>query len=313
MEELNPVQRRILEVLGAKKDERPEFDEALADRIQSHMEESLRDVAEALGERGKIYVSKRDLAGVLACEAQWLDDAERDFEWNAAVAKGTVVHKALELAVFGDDSLEHTDLVDKALERVAASDQGLALWLDQIDPAELGELKSAAVSLLSQAEEILPPLRKEWRPVLESRVKAELNGGRIALVGRVDLTLGRVEGRRAGKVVVDLKTGSEAEDHLHHLRFYALLELLRMRVPPRMVATIYLESASVRHEEVTEHTLQAAAERVIRGVRRIFELKNDTDADPVKRPGPSCGWCRLLGQCEEGTSYLAEARERQGW
>ena len=82
--------------------------------------------------------------------------------------------------------------------------------------------------------ECFPPLEARWRPVTESRLRADLCDDRIVLSGKVDLTVGRADGLRAGKVLLDLKTGGFAPAHREDLRFYALLETLRTRhaAPP---------------------------------------------------------------------------------
>ena len=72
-----------------------------------------------------------------------------------------------------------------------------------------------------------PPLNPKWRPAPESKLYVDLCDGRIVLAGKVDLALGRAEGNRAGKVLVDLKTGRAYPAHREDLRFYALIEAIR--------------------------------------------------------------------------------------
>jgi len=104
-------------------------------------------------------------------------------------------------------------------------------------------------------------------------------------------------------VLIDLKTGCAAPRHREDLRFYALVETLRSRVPPRKLASYYLDAGEASHEDVTEGTLRATARRTLDGINREIELRVE-GAEPVKRPGTSCRWCPIAPECKEGTAYL---------
>ena len=93
---------------------------------------------------------------------------------------------------------------------------------------ERAELRSDSLDAFTKFVECFPPLKPKWRPVTESRLRAELCDGRLILAGKSDLTLGAADGLRAGKVIIDFKTGGFAPVHLDDLRFYALIETLRM-------------------------------------------------------------------------------------
>ena len=101
------------------------------------------------------------------------------------------------------------------------------------------------------------------------------------LSGKPDLTLGQPEGTVAGKVIIDFKTGRFSPSHREDLRFYALLEALRI-LPPRLLATYYLDQGRFHPEEVTRDLLLSAAERVIDGAHRYVELVTGT-----REPGVS--------------------------
>jgi hypothetical protein len=119
------------------------------------------------------------------------------------------------------------------------------------------------------------------------------------LSGRADLTLQRPEGSLARKLVIDLKTGGFSQGHLDDLRFYALLETLRLGTPPRLVATYYLDSGRFVPESVSEELVWSATARVIGAATRIVELRGrGADLQPVYRPGPACRWCPLVSGCE---------------
>ena len=201
-------------------------------------------------------------------------------------------------------------LIDAALTSLAADDTSRADWLQGCPDAERAELWSLAISALAAFVEGWPPLRRQWRPVTESRCRVELCGGRIQLSGKTDLTLGTPDGLQAGKVIVDLKTGLR-QSHVHRedLRFYALLETLKLGTPPRALATYYLESATFDVEEVDENLLEVALRRTVDGIHRYAELHGHLGrpAEPLKRPGPPCRWCALRAGCTEGSEFLIQA------
>ena len=138
-------------------------------------------------------------------------------------------------------------------------------------------------------------------------MRAELHGGLIVLSGKPDLTLGQPDGTVAGKVIVDFKTGRFSPTHREDLRFYALLEALRI-LPPRLLATYYLDQGQVHAEEVTHDLLLSAAARVVDGAYRYVELVTGERQTTVA-PGPACRWCPVRPDCEEGTAYLDDVSE----
>jgi CRISPR/Cas system-associated exonuclease Cas4 (RecB family) len=134
-------------------------------------------------------------------------------------------------------------------------------------------------------------------------VRIDLFDGRIVLQGRVDLTLGHARGTTARKVLIDLKTGGFAPGHAEDLRFYALLETLRIGTPPIRLATYYLDSGRPHAERVTLDTLHSAVRRTVDGAVRLAGLI-DHGQPPVRRPGPSCRWCPLQDGCPDGSAVI---------
>jgi hypothetical protein len=117
---------------------------------------------------------------------------------------------------------------------------------------------------------------------------------------------------RAGKVLLDLKTGGFAPAHRDDLRFYALLETLRLGTPPRIVASYYLDGGRLQTEAVTEDLLRSAVERTVQGAEAIVELRH-LGREAVLRPGPPCRWCPVLDTCPTGRTYLEERADQDGW
>ena len=307
--ELNAAQRQVLDRLRRPAAERPSFEADLPTRLRGVLESELAGVAGAVDPVAPLFVGKRELAGVFGCEASFLHDEEQLFAWTPPMATGAVAHKAIELGLNWHAPAAPADLVDAALDSLTRGDSGLADWLHRCAEVERADLRSLAVSRVVAFWEGWPPLLPQWRPTTESRCRVELCGGRIQLSGKYDLTLGTPDGRRAGKVIVDLKTGRR-HTHMHRedLRFYALLETLKLGTPPRTLATYYLESAALDVEEVDENLLEVALRRTVDGVRRYAELQGHLGppAEPLKRPGPPCRWCALRDDCAEGQTYLAD-------
>ena len=324
---LNAAQKYVLARLSRPASERPSFAADLADGLRDELETRLAGVAEKIDPTGQLFIDKRKLAGTFGCEVWFLYDEEQPFFWDPPRATGTVAHKAIELGINwrprrGPDQLPHStsaesappnpapaELVDAALESLTAGDTALADWLYRCDDAERAELRSLAVSRVTDFWEGWPPLRPQWYPTTESRCRVELCGGKLQLSGKFDLTLGRPEGQRAGKVIVDLKTGRRHRSaHREDLRFYALLETLKLGTPPRTLATYYLESAEIDAEDVTEELLEVALNRTVDGIGRYAELHGypGPAAEPIKRPGPPCRWCDLFEECSEGQAFVAD-------
>ena len=309
--ELNAAQQEVLARLGRPASEHPVFDADLAARLRGELESHLAEVAETVDAVAPLFFGKRQLAGVFGCEASFLHDEEQLFAWNPPMATGAVAHKAIELGInWRSPDPAPAELVDAALDSLARGDSSLADWLHRCAEVERADLRSLAVSRAADFWEGWPPLSPRWHPTTESRCRVELCDGRIQLNGKYDLTLGSPDGQRAGKVIVDLKTGRR-HTHLHRedLRFYALLETLKLGTPPRTLATYYLESAQIDVEDVTESLLEVALRRTVDGIGRYAELHGHLGppAEPLKRPGPPCRWCPLRDDCAEGQEFLAQA------
>ena len=262
----NPAQREVLEVIGAPRDTWPRFSPELRDELRDELEHGCRAAADRTGADTTLFLSKHTLSGVLGCEARFIHEDRAGFPgWSLPLARGTVAHKAIELSVHTRGGREPLRLVDEAIGRLEQAETPLADWLQRLSEIERAELRAVVNDHVAKFLEAWPPLQVAWRPVTESAWRVELHGGRVVLTGRADLTLQRAEGLIARKVVVDLKTGGFAPSHLDDLRFYALLETLRLGTPPRLVATYYLDSGRFVPELVTESMLWSATARVIGG------------------------------------------------
>ena len=307
----NPAQAEVLAALGARPHERPEFDPALRGQLREGLERSLAPVVERLPEGETLWVSKHLLSTVHGCEGLFLAQDEEDFAWSPQTARGTVSHKAIELSVSWRGDPSAGELVDEAIARLIASNDRISDYLGALGEGERAELHGEATERVNMFLECFPRLEARWRPVAESRLRADLNDDRIVLSGKVDLTVGRAEGVRAGKVLIDLKTGGFAPSHRDDLRFYALIETLRLGVPPRLLASYYLDGGRLLDEAVSEDTLAVAFERVVAGADAAVSLRHE-GREPTLRPGAPCRWCPRRTTCDVGQRYLEEEAERDG-
>lgn len=310
---LNPAQQEVLDQLGASRDQRPRFDAALRHQLRRMLDDELDAVVGQIDDGDTLFVNKHLLATIMGCEKKFLAEEDDPFSWSVPLARGTIAHKAIELSIHWRRELEPLVLVDEAIARLAEGTDGLADWLQACSEVERAELRAEANERVAKFLECWPPLKPTWRPVTESRLRLELHD-RVVLSGKVDLALGQAEGGLAGKVLVDLKTGGFSRQHVEDLRFYALLEAVRVGTPPRLLATYYLDQGRFQPEPVTEELLFSTVARITDGVTRILDARR-RDRDPRTAPGPACRWCVALTDCETGRQFLDddETVRGDGW
>jgi hypothetical protein len=313
---LTPTQERVLAELIDLGGPRPDFDRQLARRLREELDgraTTSLDAVDAPGspngpawrrgqDRPVLVVGKRLLGSVHSCERRALAEDEAGFTWTAATAHGAVAHKALELGAQVARPAEPADLVAMAIDRLIDDDQGPARWLHTATPAERAELTSRATDVVTKFEDSFPPIPTRWRPRVESRLRLQLANDRVELSGKVDLALGRAEGTQARVLIIDLKTGRPSMNHTADLRFYALLETLRVGIPPFRVASFYLDGGEWRSEDVTPEVLSVTVRRVADGIDRLIGLRL-AGRPATATPGPPCRYCPARPDCPEGQAW----------
>lgn len=304
-EPLTPSQQEVLDQLGATPEARPTFAADLRDHLREDLEAAAADLVPLLPEDENLFVSKRALTTILSCPARYRAEIDAPFEWSVPLVRGILAHKAIELSAFWPVETTPLDLVEQALAKARQDESGLGHFLRGLDTADEAELCSEANNRVVAFLECWPPLKRQWRPALESPVRAELAGGRIVLSGKVDMALGRATGHTAGKVIVDLKTGGFSPSHRDDLRYYALLDTLRLGVPPRRLASYYLDQGRFTPEDVTEGLLHAAVARTVDAMTAIAEVRFG-GVEPERRPSGMCRFCPARSTCVEGRAYLNE-------
>lgn len=296
--ELTPTQQRLLQQL--RRDGEPlVFDSGFVDDLRGRAAAVASNASAALG-GAKLVVGKTFLASAHGCEAKHL--APDEFAWNAATARGFVSHKAIELAAHWQGDADPATLVDESLARLADEVGHRGDFVSGMSDAERAELRAGAIERTTRFLQDFPPLPPSAQPLFESRVRWS-PPGTVELLGKTDLVLGKPDGRTSTRLIIDFKTGWPSPFHRLDLRFYALLETLVRHVPPRRVATYYLDSCEADVEDVTEGVLEATLARVEGAIERHIELTIEGRV-PVKRPGAACRWCPLAAGCDEGAAHL---------
>jgi len=292
---LTPAQADTLTMLRGE-GPRPSFDPELRVELRARLEDGIGDLA-ALLER-PLWAGKTPLGRVFACEAHEVAQQAEPFEWNLANVRGTVAHRAIELSVHLGAATAPLHLVDTAVRRLADDpDSGIGAFLTGLDDADLAEVRSDVNNLVSDFLDQWPPLKASWRPTTEVRLKAELCRGKVVVSGKADLALGAPVGTEAGRVFVELKSGAARPQHLDDLRLYALLETLRIGVPPRRLAVHSLDSGTLLVVDVNLDVLEAAVHRTVDGLRKLLELHLGLRS-PQLSPNPACRWCCARASCE---------------
>ena len=251
-----------------------------------------------------LWVSKHLLGSVHGCEGLFLAQEAEDFAWSTADRAGTVSHKAIELSVSWRGDPSAGELVDEAIARLIAGDARIGDYLGGLREGERAELHGEATERVNMFLECFPRLEPRWRPVAESRLRADLNDDRIVLSGKVDLTVGRAEGMRAGKVLVDLKTGGFSPSHREDLRFYALVETLRLGVPPRVLGHLLPRRRPAAAGAGERGRCCAARSSGSWTAPRPRWRSSTRAASRSLKAGPPCRWCPRRRTCEVGRRYL---------
>lgn len=302
--EFSPVQQEVLDNIGARREDWPEFSPELRGELRGTLESGIADQVARLGPDRHIWANKHAVGSVLGCEKRFL--AEKEFPgWSVPLARGSIVHKAIELSINWPTTPIPGELVDEAIASLEFSEQNIAPFLQELSDADRAQLRSDALDRVNQFDECWPRLKKQWRPATESKVRLDLFDGKVTMQGKIDLTLSRAEGNKAGKVLIDFKTGKLRAEHMADLRYYALIETCRVGIPPRRIASYYLEQGRFQPEDVTEDMLFAAAQRAVDGINKMIELELDS-SNPRIAPNPGCRWCSALDTCEPGQVSLRE-------
>ena len=297
--ELTPVQERTLDQV-IRVEEFPLYRRELADDLRAELEERVGRELDALPEGQTLWLSKARLVDLHArCEGLFVGSllGEGAFEYSAALARGQLLHRAVEIAVYRPDLVE-TELVALAIRQLRRDDPRFDTFAGLLTDDEAVDLEADAARQLVLFRASFPPPPRSWAPVVELSLRARLLDDRVVLSARPDLALGTpdpAEPMRGRRLLLELKTGADRPEHDEDARFYALVATLRFGVPPYRVATLNLDSGTWRPQNVTEDLLRSAVRRVADACRRAAALLSG--AEPRLNAGPWCGWCPRAPGC----------------
>jgi hypothetical protein len=307
--ELTPVQQRTVDQL-IRIDVDRRFTPDVEGRLRSHLEAA----AVAYRAPRPLRLSKERLNEVARCQGLYLAtlSGERPpFEFTYQAARGTLLHKSVEVAVGARDDLDPHLVAERAASRLAEDRRFGAFWA-AVGPLAQDELLMESARGLELFRASFPPMgqvRRVLAPVTEVWLEARLACGFVVVSGRVDLMLHRSDGPRSTRLLLDLKSGRAWPDYPEDMRLYALLYTLRYGVPPYRVATLFLESGQWQSEDVTEETLDHAADRVAQAIGAADQLL--AGRTPELSPGPHCAWCPRGRTCP--ASLAMGQVEREGF
>jgi PD-(D/E)XK nuclease superfamily len=297
---LTSLQERTLDELMGRGMDRPTFRRELPAELAREIEDRTGAALAEMKQGEPLFVTKGRMADLhQRCEGLFLANqlGEGGFEYGFRLAVGKLVHKAVEVGVYAR-GLSEAELVERVLERLSVDDPAFGDYVGVLDPIDRAELEAEAVRLTQVFRALFPTLEKRWTPSVEMAHKVELAGGRLVLHSRPDLSLGGSdpdEPLRARRLILELKTGPDRPEHDEDVRFYALVATLFFAVPPFRVATVHLDSATWRYQDVTEDLLHSAARRVADGCARAISLLGGEE--PRLRGGAWCGWCPRSPTC----------------
>lgn len=300
--DLNPIQRQVFDALRVPDGWSP-LPESLVEQLEIELVTGLQALNTVFTRDEPLRVTKRAMATIHGCETHHVEEKKSAFAWSLPTVRGTVAHKAIELLLNwrGDPVPAH--LADAAVDSLINNPRESAgIFLAQLPDSDLAELRGMVVDTVTNYLESFPPLKPQWRPVVEHSARYTMFDESIVFSSRADLVIG-IAGR---KVLIDLKTGKLTPTHRDDLRFYALVETLRSRQAPRSLASFSLDAARLDVEEVSEGLLRAAVRRTIDGVSLMADLVTE-QREPTRRAGSQCRWCPLNDSCEEGVRFLTRS------
>ena len=307
---LTPAQQETLGLIRLPADQRTTYESTLRHELHAALEAATQDLVGLIDE--PLWISKRQLQAVNGCEASYEAQQAEPFEWRVPMTRGQIFHKCVELSIHLFPKRTASELVDEALSSIMNRGDGLADFLFGLTEVERAEIRSDVSSLLQTFFDTFPPLKNAWGPTTELPRKVVLHQGKVVFQGRFDLTIGHPSELTAGRVLLELKTGSAVPHHLDDLRFYALLETLVVGVPPALLASFYVDAGRVQVEHVDEETVRSALRRASDAAERLLQLRLEK-TQPSVHPNASCRWCPIANQCKPGQTWLEEANDGSAW
>lgn len=299
--ELNPLQQAVIDALGIPPEWEP-LPQQVIEALENQLISALEPIAGSFTAEAPLRINKHHIATVHGCEKFHVLQRQAAFAWNINTVRGTIAHKGIELLLNWREPVIPAEIVDAAITSVAENPRESASgFLVSLTAHEMAELRGGVLGAVTNFIECFPPIKAQWRPMVEYSASYSLFDGSIIFSSRMDLVLGGP----GKKVIIDVKTGRLTPTHRDDLRFYALVESLRSRQTPRQLGSYSLDSARLESENVTHELLQSAVRRTAEGTLLIADLVLKT-REPQVRPGAQCRWCPINDSCELGAKYLRQ-------
>ena len=299
--ELNPLQQAIIDSLGVPIDWEP-LPHSIIAAVEEQLTAALASLEGKFTAENPLRINKHHIATVHGCEKYHVLNREAPFAWNINTVRGTIAHKGIELMLNWRGPIVPAEIVDAAIVSVADNPrQSASGFINTLSEYEYAELRGQVLGAVTNFIECFPPIRPQWRPMVEYSASYSLFDNSVIFSSRMDLVLGGP----GKKVLIDLKTGRLTPTHRDDLRFYALVETLRSRQAPRQLGSYSLDSARLDEEDVTEGLLQAAVRRTAAGTLLIAELALK-ERQPELRAGAQCRWCPINEECDTGAKFLRQ-------
>lgn len=298
---LTPQQEAIRDELLAVGADIAPPDRSIAPRLRGELAARISRLTTGLPPGHKVWVSKHRLRYVFECEGQLrARDAEGWTGWNMANVRGKVAHRAMEGVIMSGYRRTPLDLARAAIDHLAESDDDLGSFISALSDGYRHDLVRDANNAMVRFIDDWPPIENGWAPTVEARSRVSF--GPVTLDAVVDLALRVPFGAGPRTFIVDFKTGMTDAGHHRDLRFYALVETLRTRLPPYRVATYYLDSGEYECEDVDEEMLDASAQRTVQGLERMIRL--EIGREPNLEAGAYCRYCSSLSTCGPGQEWM---------
>ncbi len=257
------VRRDLLLALRGDRSKRSVVDPGLAGGLRAWLEDGVCALGACIPDGGRpIVIDKRSLA---MC-AHDPGDPDRGGHGSptptVAMACGALI-ETLFRQLITTGRIQEPFAEARAALACQRRYRRISAFIDSLGDRQRRDLATEVERQAGILVRLWPPIPPRWFPRTQERLCVPLCGGRVLLVGIVDLMVGVPMSDRASVGLVEVKSGERHHSHRTDLSFYALLETIRSGAPPSRLATFYARTGEMDSEDVTECSLTSMVERVI--------------------------------------------------
>jgi hypothetical protein len=279
---------------------RPPADPDLVADLRCHLDHGIGACdPPTTGDGSVLVVTKDRLTRSLACPEHATSERSGGREFSLALACGALVGALFrQLVTTGTIDEPMVDGMDAL--GVDEHQAPLVDWIEQRSPSECSELRAEVDRQVDGLRRRWPVLDPAWLPRTQECLRVPLAGGRVELVTRVDLAVGRPGGDTSSVALVDVTSGTRRSAHRDDRHFHALAETLRGSAPPFAVATYYTRTGELDVDPVTTELLVGAARRCRAGI----EVLSGPDALGSTTVPAAMGhlWCAACAEAPLGSA-----------